>query len=124
MFAIFLVGSGGAIGAVLRYLSGLAVQRIPSGDLPLGTFVVNVVGCFLIGLLAGAAETRSFFTAEARLFLVVGVLGGFTTFSSFGFEAFELMRRGHAALAVFHVAWQCVLGTGAVAIGYSLFRAR
>lgn len=122
--AIFLVGAGGAIGAVMRYWTSAAMLRIWLGDLPLATFVVNVVGCFAIGLLAGAAETRSVFTDDVRLFLVVGILGGFTTFSSFGFEAFELIRRGHAMLAVFHVAWQCVLGTGAVAVGYSLLRAR
>jgi fluoride exporter len=123
MHSILLVASGGAIGATLRHLSGLLVQRIPSGDMPLGTFFVNVVGCFLIGMLAGAAETRSFFTGDTRLFLVVGILGGFTTFSSFGFEAFELIRRGHTTLAVVHVTGQCVLGIGAVAVGYRLMRA-
>jgi fluoride exporter len=121
--SLLLVASGGAIGATLRYLSGLLIQRVPSGELPLGTFFVNVVGCFLIGVLAGAAETRSFFTGDTRLFLVVGILGGFTTFSSFGFEAFELIRRGHAMLAMLHVTGQCVLGIGAVAAGYRLLRA-
>lgn len=124
MHAALLVAAGGAIGSVFRYFAGLAVQRLSSGELPMGTFVVNVVGCFLIGAFAAAAETRPALAAETRLFFVVGVLGGFTTFSSFGYEAFELLRRGQAQLALLHVAGQCLLGIGAVAIAYQLLRTR
>jgi fluoride exporter len=118
------VAIGGAMGAVGRYLLSTAIARAWSHDLPMGTLVVNVLGCLAIGALAGGAETRSFMTSEARAFLVIGILGGFTTFSSFGFEAFELIRRGHALLALAHVAGQCTLGTAAVAGGYYLLRAR
>lgn len=119
-----LIALGGAIGALARHLTSTVVQRVWAGEMPMGTFVVNILGCFAIGLFAGASEGRPLMTGEVRLFVVVGVLGGFTTFSSFGFEAFELVRRGFAPLAALHLVWQCVLGVGAVAVGYELLRAR
>lgn len=124
MNAVLLVAAGGAIGASLRYLGALALGRPGSGDFPLATFVINVVGCFLIGVFAGVADSRPFATDAPRLFLVVGILGGFTTFSTFGLESFELLRRGQSLLAVFYVTVHCVIGTAAVAAGFQLLRAR
>ncbi|HYC56755.1 MAG TPA: fluoride efflux transporter CrcB [Candidatus Binatia bacterium] len=118
------VAAGGAIGAVARYLVAALVARSWSHVLPMGTLVVNVSGCFLIGAIAGAGESRALLTAETRAFLIVGILGGYTTFSAFGLEAFELLRRGELAIAATHFIVQCVAGTGAVAAGYTLTRVK
>jgi len=118
------VAAGGALGAVARYLVTTAMAHLWSHPLPIGTMAVNVSGCLVIGALVGAADSRALLTAESRAFLIIGVLGGFTTFSAFGLEAFELLRRGQVLLALVHVAGQCVLGIGAVAAGFHLLRGR
>ena len=113
------VAVGGAIGAVGRYLASLAVVDATGAvHPPLGTLVVNVLGCLAVGTVAGLADVRGFLSDEVRLFLLVGVLGGFTTFSSFGLETFELMRRGSSFLALTHVAVHLIAGLGAVALAY------
>ncbi len=84
---LLILGAGGFIGAVLRYgLSGLVHKIRASQSLPYGTLTVNVLGCLLIGVLAGMAESRNVLGPDVRLFLFLGLLGGFTTFSTFGFE--------------------------------------
>lgn len=113
-----LVGLGGFIGSVLRYvLGGLAEQWTGRGPFPIGTLVVNVVGCFVIGVLAHVAEVRDTFTPGARALLIIGVLGGFTTFSSFSNETVDLWRGGQGVLALANVTAQVVLGLGAVLLG-------
>jgi fluoride exporter len=90
-----LVGVGGFIGSTLRYTLGGLILRLKSGSLfPWETLAVNVIGCLAIGVLAGLSESRGLFAGTTRVFLFVGVLGGFTTFSSFGYETFELLRDG------------------------------
>lgn len=84
---------------------------------PWGTLAVNIGGCFVIGLLFGLGETRQLFSPQARLFLLVGVLGGFTTFSTFGLESFNLLRDGEAARALANVALHIIVGLGAVWAG-------
>jgi CrcB protein len=94
MIAIVLVGIGSFIGGVLRYgLSSWVYKALDNPWFPYGTLVVNTLGCLVIGWLAGLAEARAFFTSEVRLFIFVGILGGFTTFSSFALETFGT---GHA----------------------------
>ena len=118
---LFLVGCGGFVGAVLRYGVGGLVHR--SGALsgfPFGTLTVNVAGCALIGAAAAAAETRQLLSPEARLFLMVGVLGGFTTFSTFGYETLALARDGEAFRAAANVVTHVVLGLAAVWAGYAV----
>ncbi len=84
-----IVGSGGFLGALARYgLSGLVQRQLPFASFPYGTLVVNLMGCALIGVLAGLAESRQMFGSEVRTFAFIGVLGGFTTFSTFGYETF------------------------------------
>jgi CrcB protein len=83
---LLLIGLGGAAGAILRYALATAVQSAAGGRFPVGTLAVNVLGCFAIGLLEGLAEARAFGSPEARALLVVGFLGGFTTFSAFANE--------------------------------------
>ena len=117
---VLLVALGGGFGAVLRYWLGSAVQgSAPAGSFPLGTLVVNVCGCFAIGVLAELAERRGL-SAEARAFLMVGILGGFTTFSAFANESVNAVRAGAAAAAVLNVASSVILCLVATWAGRSL----
>lgn len=95
MLKIILVGIGGFFGSACRYIITGSIQRIPLLEtFPWGTFAVNIGGCFLIGLLSGLLENRQFFSPETRLFILVGFLGGFTTFSTFGLESYSFLRDG------------------------------
>ena len=111
------VGAGGFLGAALRYLAGGLVHRHAPADFPYGTFVVNVTGCFLIGALATLAEDRPVLSPTARLFLLVGVLGGYTTFSTFAYESFALMRDGSVVRALVNVLGQVAFGLIALWLG-------
>ena len=123
MLRVFLVGAGGFIGAILRYAVGGWVHNIlDNAWFPYGTLVVNVVGCLLIGLLAGLADNRSLFGAEIRLFLFIGILGGFTTFSSFAYETFALARDSQNLAAAINVFAQLLLGLAGVWLGNALAR--
>ncbi|MFN7986797.1 MAG: fluoride efflux transporter CrcB [Thermoanaerobaculia bacterium] len=118
MRALALVFLGGGIGASLRHLFGGVVQSLArSATFPWGTFVVNVTGCFVIGLLAQLSESRGVPAGGARTFVFVGVLGGYTTFSSFGNETLNLLRGGEALAAAANAGGQLVLGLLAVALG-------
>ena len=118
MANILLVGLGGFVGSVLRYLaSGYVQQSTKSIDFPYGTLAVNVIGCFVIGFLAQLAEARGVFTSESRLFVFVGILGGFTTFSSFGNETLNLARDSQIMNALANVGANVVLGLFAVWLG-------
>lgn len=118
MTNLLLVGFGGFIGSILRYLASGYVQQISKGmGFPYGTLTVNVVGCFIIGFLAQLAETHGVFTTESRLFVFVGILGGFTTFSSFGNETFNLARDGQMLGALANIGANVIVGLLAVAAG-------
>ena len=118
MRALALVFLGGGLGASLRHLLGGAVQSLArSATFPWGTFAVNVSGCFVIGLLAQLSESRGVPSGQARTFVFVGILGGYTTFSSFGNETINLLRGGEAFLAAANAGGQLVLGLLAVALG-------
>jgi len=117
---ILLVGIGGFIGAVMRYLVTDWVQDIfRAFSLPYGTITVNITGCLLIGLLAGLSENRNLLGPETRALLLIGVLGGFTTFSTFSYETLELLRAGESMAAFSNVGLQVCLGLAAVWVGYS-----
>ncbi len=121
MLKILLVGLGGFCGSISRYLVSLGIQRIISHTwLPYGTITVNILGCLLIGVLGGFADMRQIISVETRLLLIVGFLGGFTTFSSFEFELFALARNSEFGALVVNLALQLVAGFGAVWVGYSL----
>lgn len=115
MGKILLAGIGGFAGSALRYVVSGFVQNL-SGSIrfPFGTLAVNLVGCLVIGFLSQLAETRGFFSAEARTLIFIGVLGGFTTFSAFGNETINLWRFGDGTLAAANVAAHVVLCLGAV----------
>jgi CrcB protein len=117
----FLVGCGGFFGAMLRYGMSGAVQRLaPFSSFPLGTLTVNVSGSLLIGVLAGLVELRQMLGPEARLFLMIGLLGGFTTFSSFAYETLALGQDGQYLLAALNALSSVALCLLAVWIGYRL----
>ena len=117
---ILLVGCGGFAGAVLRYLAALWVQQWAQGTrFPVGTLAVNVTGCLVIGLLGGWADHIGAFRAETRLVVFIGGLGGFTTFSSFGYETMALLRDGMAVAALANAGLQLSLGMLAVWAGYT-----
>lgn len=116
---LLLVGVGGFAGSVTRHiLGGLALQVAGSSRFPWGTLVVNVLGCLIIGALYGAAETRGALSSETRLLIVTGVLGGFTTFSAFGYETFGLARTSGWGPAAGNIVLQLILGLGAVWVGH------
>jgi CrcB protein len=120
---VVAVALGGALGALARYLLGGAVHRLIPGFFPWGTFVVNVVGCLAFGLVAGFAESRLVVGPGTRAFILIGVLGGFTTFSSFIFESFELVRGGQIVAVAANVAGQVIAGFVALWAGYAIGRA-
>lgn len=118
---ILFVGMGGFLGSVLRYGTALFVSRFSSAHwLPLGTLMVNVAGCFGIGLLGGWLEGKDVLEPHMRLFLGVGILGGFTTFSAFGFETLLIARHTHIAAAAANIFLQVGLGIAAAVLGYAL----
>ena len=124
MTNIFLVMAGGAVGSALRYLIGrLAVQIIPGASWPWGTFAANVVGGFAMGLLAGwLARFNTSAGEPIRLLLAVGLLGGFTTFSSFSLETVLMMERGQMGVALAYVVLSVIGAVGALAGGLAFMR--
>lgn len=119
---VLLVALGGAVGAVSRYGLGGLVHRYASPYFPYGTFAVNVLGCLVFGVLAGLSEQRFVLGPQARAFLLLGILGGFTTFSSFTFESFQLLRDGELARAFVNIAGQVAIALGALWAGFVLAR--
>jgi CrcB protein len=122
---LLLVGAGGFAGSILRYgVSGLVHRLLPMSTFPWGTMSVNATGSLLIGLLGGLADTRQILTPEARLFMFIGLLGGFTTFSTFSYETLVLMRDGEHLRAASNVMGTIVICLLAVWAGYGLGRVR
>ncbi len=118
-----LVGAGGFIGSVFRFSAGGFVYRVlGSTTLPYGTLLVNVIGCFAIGVLGGLGDSRQVIGTELRLFFFIGILGGFTTFSAFGYETLALVRAADPSRAMLNVALNVVAGLLAVWAGYGLGR--
>ncbi len=121
MKSALLVAFGGAAGSVLRWYASGWVQRLfPHSTFPWGTFAVNVTGSFAIGVLLTLAVERSVLSPALRLLLVTGVLGGFTTFSAFSMETFELLRSGQWPAAVGYAAGSVAIGLLAAAAGWAL----
>lgn len=120
MSHLLLVALGGALGSVARYKLGeWVLLSHPGWTFPLGTFVVNVLGCLVIGVLAGIINVRpGVLCPEAQLLLFTGLLGGFTTFSAFGLETFNLLRRGEVFTAGSYVGLSLLAGTLAVCLGF------
>jgi CrcB protein len=119
MRALLLVGVGGFVGSVSRhYLSGLVLHLSVDSGFPWATLTVNTLGCLAIGAIAGLAEHTELVAPATRLFLLTGVLGGFTTFSAFGFETFALGREHFWSAATLNVGLHLIVALPAVWIGH------
>lgn len=119
---IVLIAAGGAVGAVLRYLVQRGVQPLVGGDFPLGTLVVNLSGCFLLGLLATLLQERTAVPVQVRLAITTGVMGAYTTFSTFSAETLYLLETERAPTAAAYVGLSVTLGVLGVWAGQSLAR--
>jgi len=119
---LLLVGVGSFIGGISRYLFQTFVQTRHPSPFPLGTLLVNISGCFIIGFVYGLAEKGNLLTPEARLFLATGVCGGYTTFSSFAFENIALMRDAEWFYFSLYLALSIIFGLTAAYLGSFLVR--
>ena len=116
---VLYVALGGALGSVARYLVSTTVHRyVSAADFPYGTFAVNIIGCAVFGVIVGFAENRFDLTPAIRAFFLVGILGGFTTFSAFTFDTHELLRTAAFLRAAFNVVGQITIGLFALWLGY------
>jgi len=122
MFQALLVAVGGAIGSLLRYYVGLGSLRLMGPGFPWGTLIVNVVGCFIIGVFAEMIMRRFNASVELRLLLITGFLGGFTTFSAFSLDAITLFERGDVFAGGIYIAASVGLSMVAVMAGLGLMR--
>lgn len=113
-----LIAGGGALGSVLRYAVQGWVQRLTGGTFPIGTLAVNLIGCLSIGFVTAMFASPNLVREEYRIGLTVGILGGFTTFSTFGLETFALAGEGQWQHAVWNVVLSCGLGFMGVWLGY------
>ncbi len=114
---LFIIGSGSFIGGIARYLTSRYIQNTLISAFPYGTFVVNILGCFLIGLFFGISERGNLINAEWRLFLTVGFCGGFTTFSTFANENVALLRDGNFFYFALYTGLSVFLGLMATYLG-------
>ncbi len=121
MKLILAIGAGSFIGGICRYLMSLFIQQKIFSTFPFGTMSVNILGCFLIGLVFGLSD-RGNMSQEWRLFLATGVLGGFTTFSAFSNETVGMMRDGQFVYASVYVLSSIALGLAATFIGIMIIR--
>jgi CrcB protein len=123
IWQVILVGLGGFLGSVCRFAAGGLVYRLwPTASLPYGTLAVNVAGCFAIGLASGWVDGRGGVSEGLRLVLFAGFLGGFTTFSAFGYETTLLLRESAYLGATLNVGLHLAAGLGAVGLGYAIAR--
>jgi len=115
---LLIIGSGGFFGSIARYLVSQLNLSVNFHSIPVGTLLVNIIGCFLIGFLSGIADKSMILSTEWRLFLMVGLCGGFTTFSAFANENLMLIHNGQIAAVLLYTAISIFLGFLAVYIGY------
>ncbi len=115
---LLLVGTGGFFGSVARYLVARMTRQIEWFSIPVGTLMVNVAGSFLIGILIGISEKSPILTVELRMLLMVGLCGGFTTFSTFSGENLMLLRNGQISSLFLYTGLSILLGFAAVYFGY------
>jgi len=119
---LLLVGLGGAAGSILRYLTGYAAHKWIQAGFPVGTLIVNILGSFLIGLTIGLLDRYTITSLELKYLLVVGFLGGFTTFSAFTYENVNLLQTGNIGTALLYMVGSVVAGLAAVWVGFALTR--
>lgn len=125
MKALILVATGGALGSVARFkVSGWVLHHSANWLFPAATFVINVSGCLIIGVLAGLAARYDAFSADMRLLLFTGVLGGYTTFSAFGLETYFLLRKGELLVAGANAALSVLAGLLVLWLGFQAVHLR
>lgn len=117
---ILYIAIGGAFGSVLRYLTTVFVSKFWSNQFPLATFIANFIGCFLIGLFIGILAKNQLEESNLKWFLVTGFCGGYTTFSAFGIENYNLFQTNNSLLAFGYITLSIILGLFAVWMGLSL----
>ncbi|WP_431213767.1 fluoride efflux transporter CrcB [Puia sp. P3] len=122
MKPLLIVGIGGAIGSICRYLAQVYIGKYTTLTFPIGTLVVNITGCFLIGLLFGLSSKHAWLTMEWRLFLITGICGGYTTFSSFSLESITLFRNGNYTYFLIYALGSTILGLLATVGGSAIIR--
>lgn len=118
--SILLIGLGGAAGSIFRFLVSHYTKKIWNGEFPLGTFLVNLSGCLLIGILAGYLLKLQSTGTDLRMLLVVGFCGGYTTFSAFALENFELINSGKITVTLVYALASVILGIVFVYLGMIL----
>lgn len=118
--AIILVGIGGAVGSILRYVNSLLVAKYFQTQFPLATFMVNILGCLIIGILMGVLDKQNVASPELRLLFITGFCGGFTTFSTFSSENISLLQSGQTLTAILYITASVILGLLAVWAGMSI----
>lgn len=123
MRSILLVGFGGFIGSIARYLTAAVIQNKSTSAFPIGTLMVNIVGCLLIGLFLGLSEKQNIISPELRLFLTIGFCGGFTTFSSFTNDNVQLINSGALLQVLLYTGLSVIVGIAATYIGYLMVKA-
>lgn len=119
MKELLYVMLGGSIGAAMRYLVGVLCTQLRLNSLPVATFLVNILGCFLLGILTGIGERHFFISKEMHILLTVGVCGAFTTFSTFSGDTIRLMEQGHWLIAISYVTLSIILGFAVFFVGKS-----
>ncbi|HEY8968547.1 MAG TPA: fluoride efflux transporter CrcB [Puia sp.] len=122
MKTALIIALGGAIGSISRYGAQVFIYRTYPSVFPAGTFLVNLMGCLLIGIFYGLSEKGNLLTPEWRLFLTTGFCGGFTTFSTFAYENMDLIRSSDFLYTGLYIAGSVVLGIAAVFLGILLIR--
>ncbi|MEO6963803.1 MAG: fluoride efflux transporter CrcB [Puia sp.] len=122
MKLVFIIGVGGGIGSMLRYLAQVFVSRHLPLAFPWGTFLVNCTGCFLIGLLYAISAKHAWMTVEWRMLLITGLCGGYTTFSSYSYESISLFKQGAYSYFFLYTLLSVVLGLLATLGGAAIFK--
>lgn len=117
MKTIFYIALGGGLGSVLRYLTSLFFAKFQLGNFPLGTFIANVVGCFLIGVFFGYFEKQTGSSQDLKFFLITGICGGYTTFSTFSNENIQLIHNNQIGMALLYTTISIIIGFGMTFLG-------
>lgn len=119
---LLIVGLGGGIGSVFRYLTSVWTQKLVQSVFPWATFIVNVLGCLIIGILVGFFTKQQIENSDLKLLFVTGFCGGFTTFSAFALENIKLFQTGNSLLALLYIALSVIVGIFAVWSGIMIMK--
>ncbi|MBQ0147659.1 MAG: fluoride efflux transporter CrcB [Flavobacteriaceae bacterium] len=120
MKSIILVGLGGALGSILRYVVGVEIKQLVATSFPIATFIINIIGCLIIGLLYGISEKNNLGNSDLNYLLIIGFCGGFTTFSTFANENFNLIQQQNFITPLFYISSSIIIGILAVRLGYKI----